>query len=182
MLGVTGSIPAYKAADLVRQLRERGVGVTCVMTKEAREFITPLTLQTLSERRVYTELFSVEDAGVVHTALADRARLVLIAPATANLLGKLSHGLADDLLTCIALATTAPILIAPAMNVHMYNHATTRENLARLKRLGYHVVGPQIGKLACGYDALGHLAEVEEIVEATLRLLSRGAATRGMPR
>ena len=104
VLGVTGSIGAYKAADLVRRLREQGCGVTCVLTKEAVQFITPLTLQALSERKVYAELFSLEESAVIHTTLADQADLVLIAPATANIIGKLANGLADDLLTCVALA------------------------------------------------------------------------------
>lgn len=170
VLGVTGSIGAYKAADLVRLLKERGCAVSCVLTKEAEQFITPLTLQALSERKVSRDLFSLEDAAVVHTRLADQASVLVIAPATANIIAKLAHGLADDLLTCIALATKAPILLAPAMNVHMYEHPTTQENLKRLKALGCQTVGPQVGKLACGYDAMGHLAEVEEIADAALRL------------
>jgi len=186
VLGVTGSIGAYKAADLVRRLREEGCGVTCVLTKEAAQFITPLTLQALSERKVYTDLFSLEDPAVVHTTLADRADLVLIAPATANLIGKLATGLADDLLTCLALATRAPILIAPAMNVHMYEHPAVQENLGRLKRLGHQFIGPEHGQLACGYDALGHLADVEHIVQHALRMLtgssSRASARRGAVR
>ena len=166
VVGVTGSIGAYKAADLVRRLKEQGHGVTCVMTKEACEFLAPLTLQVLSERNVHTELFAKESARVVHTTLADQADLLLIAPATAHILGKLAHGLADDLLSCIALATTAPVLIAPAMNVHMYQHPAVQQNIARLKQLGHRFVGPAVGRLACGYDALGHLADLEEILRA----------------
>jgi phosphopantothenoylcysteine synthetase/decarboxylase len=175
VLGVTGSIGAYKAADLVRLLKERGCGVSCVLTKEAEQFITPLTLQALSERKVARDLFSLEDAAVIHTSLADRASVLVIAPATANIIAKLAHGLADDLLTCIALATKAPILLAPAMNVHMYEHPTTQENLKRLKALGYQTVGPQVGRLACGYDAMGHVAEVDDIAEAALSLAGRPA-------
>ena len=188
VLGVSGSIGAYKAADLVRRLKEQGCAVTCVMTKEAAHFITPLTLQALSERKVYTELFGLEESAVIHTQLADRANLVVIAPATANVIAKLAHGLADDLLTCVALASTAPVLIAPAMNVHMYEHPTVQDNITRLKALRYQFVGPQVGKLACGYDAIGHLAEVDEIVRAALALLtsptrvaSRAARTRPRP-
>ena len=171
VLGVTGSIGAYKAADVVRRLKERGYAVTCVMTREATEFLAPLTLQVLSERPVYTELFGAEVSGVIHTTLADRASLLLIAPATANLIAKLSLGLADDLLSCVALATAAPVLIAPAMNVHMYRHAATQEHLQRLKRRGVRFVGPDTGSLACGYEAMGHLAEVEDIVEAAARIV-----------
>jgi phosphopantothenoylcysteine decarboxylase/phosphopantothenate--cysteine ligase len=174
VLGVTGSIGAYKAADLVRRLREEGCGVTCVLTKEAVQFITPLTLQALSERKVYADLFSLEEAAVIHTTLADRADLVLIAPATANIIGKLATGLADDLLTCVALATRAPVLIAPAMNVHMYEHPAVQENLGRLKRLGHQFIGPEHGQLACGYDAIGHIADVERIVQRALRMLAAG--------
>lgn len=172
VLGVTGSIGAYKAADLVRRLREEDCGVTCVLTKEAAQFITPLTLQALSERKVYTDLFSLEESAVIHTTLADRADLVLIAPATANIIGKLANGLADDLLTCLALATRAPILIAPAMNVHMYEHPAVQENLGRLKRLGHQFIGPECGQLACGYDAIGHIADVEHIVQHARRILA----------
>ena len=178
VLGVTGSIGAYKAADLVRRLREQGCGVTCVLTKEATQFITPLTLQALSERKVYAELFSLEESAVIHTTLADQADLLLIAPATANVIGKLACGLADDLLTCIALATRARILLAPAMNVHMYEHPTVQENLARLARLGHQFIGPERGQLACGYDAVGHLADVEQIVRAALRLLRASSTAR----
>ena len=181
VLGVTGSIGAYKAADLVRRLRDHGCTVTCLLTKEAEHFITPLTLQTLSEQRVYTDLFTLEDPHVIHTRLADRANLLIIAPATANVIAKLAHGLADDMLTCAALATKAKVLLAPAMNVHMYQHATVQENLRRLRQLRYHVVGPNLGSLACGYEALGHIAEVEEIVRAALPLLGMAAPKAAPP-
>ncbi len=176
VLGITGSIAAYKAADVVRRLREQGCGVTCVMTKEAEQFVTPLTLQALSERPVQTDLFSLVDPHIVHTRLAETANLILIAPATANVLGKLAHGLADDVLTCLVMASKAPVLIAPAMNVHMYHHATTQESIRLLKRMGVRFVGPQVGSLACGYEALGHLADVEEIVQMAVSLLKRPLA------
>ncbi len=177
VLGVTGSIGAYKAADLVRRLEERGCDVHCVLTKEAVAFITPLTLQVLSGHRVHADLFSDEEHGVVHTQLADAARLLLIAPATANIIAKLAHGLADDLLTCVALATKAPVLLAPAMNVHMYEHPMTQANIRRLKALGHRFVGPESGALACGYDAMGHLVDVERIVQAALAMLPRSRAS-----
>jgi phosphopantothenoylcysteine synthetase/decarboxylase len=184
VLGITGSIAAYKAADVVRRLREQGCGVTCVMTKEAEQFVTPLTLQALSERPVQTDLFSLVDPHIVHTRLAETANLILIAPATANVLGKLAHGLADDVLTCLVMASKAPVLIAPAMNVHMYHHATTQESIRLLKRLGVRFIGPQVGSLACGYEALGHLAEVEEIVQMAVSLLKKplAAAHTSAPR
>ena len=170
VVGITGSIGAYKAGDIVRRLREQGCAVSCVLTKEAQQFVAPLTLQALTERKVYTDLFSLEDPHIVHTQLADRASLVLVAPATANVLAKLAHGLADDLLTCVVLATKAPVLIAPAMNVHMYHHPSTQDNIKQLRRFGYRFVGPTVGPLACGYDAVGHLAEVDDIVQAALQV------------
>ena len=171
VLGITGSIGAYKAGDLVRQLRDAGYLVTCVMTQRSAQFIAPLTLQALSERKVYTDLFDLETPQILHTTLADRARLVLVAPATANILGKFANGLADDLLSCILLATRAKMLFAPAMNVHMWQHPTVQRNVTMLKRFGVRFVGPDVGKLACGYEAIGHLAETEEIVKAVKQLI-----------
>ncbi len=171
ILGVTGSIGAYRTGDLVRQLKDAGYAVTCVLTQRATRFLPPLTLQVLSERKAYTELFDQESPQIVHTTLADRARLVLVAPATANIIGKLAGGLADDLLSCILLATRAKILFAPAMNVHMWQHPTVQRNVTVLKRLGARFVGPDVGKLACGYEAIGHLAETEEIVRAVKQLV-----------
>ncbi len=169
---MTGSIAAYKACDLVRQLREAGHAVSVVLTAEAVEFITPLSLQVLSGRRVYGEMFERTGAPeIVHTTLAEQARLLVIAPATANIIAKLAHGVADDLLTCIALATRAPILLAPAMNLHMWQHAATQTNLQIVRRLGYHVLPPVAGPLACGYEGVGHLPDVEMIVAAVQRLL-----------
>ena len=170
VLGVTGSIGAYKAGDLVRQLRDGGYAVTCVLTQRATKFISPTTLQALSERKAYTDLFDPESPQVVHTTLADRARVILVAPATANIIGKCANGLADDLLSCILLATRAKILFAPAMNVHMWQHPAVQRNVQTLKRLGVRFVGPDVGKLACGYEAIGHLAETEEIMRALKQL------------
>ena len=171
VLGISGSIDAYKAGDLVRQLKDAGYAVTCVMTQRATKFIAPLTLQTLSERRVYTDMFDLDSPQVIHTTLADHARLVIVAPATANIIGKFANGLADDLLSCVLLATRAKILFAPAMNVHMWQHPTVQRNVTALKRLGVRFVGPDVGKLACGYEAIGHLAETEEIVRAAKQLV-----------
>jgi len=171
VLGVTGSIGAYKTGDLIRQLRDGGYGVTCVLTQRATKFISPTTLQALSERKAYTDLFDPESPQIVHTMLADRARAILVAPATANIIGKFANGLADDLLSCILLATRAKILFAPAMNVHMWQHPTVQRNVTTLKRLGVRFVGPDVGKLACGYEAIGHLAETEEIIRALKQLV-----------
>ena len=170
VLGITGSIGAYKAGDLVRLLRDAGYAVTCVLTQRATRFISPTTVQALSERKAHTDLFDPESPQIVHTSLADHARVVLVAPATANIIGKFANGLADDLLSCILLATRAKILFAPAMNVHMWQHPTVQRNVTTLKRLGVRFVGPDVGKLACGYEAIGHLAEAEEIVRAVKQL------------
>ena len=170
VLGITGSIGAYKTGDLVRQLKDAGYAVTCVLTQRGAKFIAPLTLQTLSERKAYTDLFDPEATHIIHTSLADHARLVIVAPATANIIGKYANGLADDLLSCILLATRAKILFAPAMNVHMWQHPAVQRNITTLKRLGVRFVGPDVGKLACGYEAIGHLAETDEIVAAARQL------------
>ncbi len=172
VVGVTGSIGAYKVGDVVRQLKDAGYGVTCIMTQRATQFLAPLTLQALSERRVYLDMFDLhEGAQIIHTTLADRARLVLVAPATANIIGKFSSGVADDLLSCILLATRAKLLFAPAMNVHMWQHPSVQRNVTTLKRLGVRFVGPDVGKLACGYEAIGHLAETDDIVKAVKQLV-----------
>ena len=171
VLGITGSIGAYKAGDLVRQLREAGYAVTCVLTTRATKFIAPLTLQALSERKAHTDMFDLESPQILHTTLADRAKLILVAPATANVIAKCANGLADDLLSCVLLATRAKLLFAPAMNVHMWQHPTVQRNVTALKRLGARFVGPDVGKLACGYEAIGHLAEPEEIVKAVKQLV-----------
>jgi len=185
VLGITGSIGAYRAGDLVRQLRDAGYAVTCVMTQRATRFLAPLTLQALSERKVYTDLFDLESPPILHTTLADHARLVLVAPATANIIGKFASGIADDLLSCILLATRAKLLFAPAMNVHMWQHPSVQRNVTALKRLGVRFVGPDVGKLACGYEAIGHLAEPEEILRAARQLVpvvgTPSAAARPAP-
>ena len=189
VLGVTGSIGAYKAGDLVRQLKDAGYAVTCVLTQRATKFIAPLTLQALSERKAYTDLFDLENPHIIHTTLADHARLILVAPATANIISKCANGQADDLLSCILLATRAKLLFAPAMNVHMWQHPTVQRNVTTLKRLGVRFIGPDVGKLACGYEAIGHLAETEEIVRAAKQLapvigapLSGSAAAPARPK
>ena len=171
VLGITGSIAAYRAGDLVRHLRDAGYGVTCVMTQRATKFVAPTTLQALSDRKVYTDLFDTDDAHIAHTTLADRARVVVVAPATANIIGKFAGGLADDLLSCILLATRAKMLFAPAMNVHMWQHPSVQRNVTTLKRLGVRFIGPDVGKLACGYEAIGHLSEIDEIVRAVKQLV-----------
>lgn len=173
VLGVTGSIAAYRAADLASQLTKAGNAVHVVMTAEARQFITPLTLQTLSRHPVTSELFE-EKAGWQpgHIDLADRADLLLIAPATAQILAELAHGFANHALAAIALATRAPVLVAPAMNGKMWQHPATLENVERLRARGVHFIGPEAGLLACGYEGLGRLWPVEGIVAAARELLA----------
>lgn len=173
ILGVTGSIAAYKAADLASQLTKAGHSVTCVMTKEALEFITPLTLRTLSKNPVITDLFAEKEAWQPgHIQLADEADLLLIAPASANIIACMANGFANDALTAIALATRAPILIAPAMNGKMWQHPATVKNVETLRGFGAQFVEPAEGMLACGYEGVGRLAEVDTILQAVESVLS----------
>lgn len=172
VLGVTGSIAAYKACEIINRLRVRRINVTVVMTKEAQEFIAPLTLQTLSGNKVICDLFALpENVDPLHISLAKRCDLVLIAPASANIVAKLATGLADDALSCLCLSTQAPIVICGAMNEVMFKHKITQENIARLRKLGYRFVGPKKGHLVCGGEGLGHLASVSEIVQEVVKLL-----------
>jgi phosphopantothenoylcysteine decarboxylase len=171
VLGVTGSIAAYKAADLVSKLVKGGAEVHVVMTQRAADFITPLTLQTLSRNPVITTADDAQRGWKPgHIELADRADLLLVAPATANVIAELAHGLAGHPLCEIALATLAPLLIAPAMNGKMWEHTATQTNVATLKARGVEFVGPDPGLLACGYEGLGRLAEVETIAQRALAL------------
>ena len=174
VLGVTGSIAAYKSAELASLLVKQGHDVFVVMTHEATEFISPLTLQTLSKNPVITSFFDEKESWRPgHIELADRANLLLIAPATAHLLAELAHGLAGHPLAAIALATRAPILIAPAMNGKMWAHQATAENVEKLKARGVEFIGPEEGMLACGYEGLGRLWKVNDIAFRAEFLLSR---------
>jgi phosphopantothenoylcysteine decarboxylase len=175
VLGVTGSIAAYKSAELASLLVRQGHEVFVVMTQDATEFISPLTLQTLSKNPVTTSFFDEkENWRPGHIELADRANLVLIAPATANIIAELAHGLAGHPLAAIALATRAPILIAPAMNGKMWQHSATIENVEKLKARGIDFIGPEEGMLACGYEGLGRLWKVNDIAfRAEFLLASR---------
>ena len=174
VLGVTGSIAAYKSAELASLLVKQGHDVFVVMTHDAAEFITPLTLQTLSKNPVTTSFFDEkENWRPGHIELADRANLLLIAPATANVIAELALGLASHPLTAIALATRAPILLAPAMNGKMWEHPATRANVALLKSRGVDFIGPEEGMLACGYEGLGRLWKVEDIAFRAEFLLAR---------
>ncbi len=173
VLGVTGGIAAYKAVELLRLLTKAGANVRVVMTREAMEFVAPLTFQTLSMNPVYTDLFSlISERDIGHISLADRADLVVIAPATANIIGKLASGIADDLLSTTVMATKAPVLIAPAMNVNMYRNSIYRENEEKLRRHGYLFVEPAVGMLACGWEGEGKLQEPAIIFEEAISALS----------
>lgn len=172
VLGVTGSIAAHKAADLASLLTRAGADVRVVMTADAQRFITPLPFQTLTRHPVVTDLYSDDDGWQpTHIRLADEADLLLLAPATANVMAKLAHGIADDALTCIALALNpqAKILIAPAMNGKMWRHPATQENVKTLKARGVEFIGPAEGMLACGYEGIGRLWPVEAIAETALK-------------
>jgi phosphopantothenoylcysteine decarboxylase/phosphopantothenate--cysteine ligase len=167
LLAVSGGIAAYKVPELVRALRRAGHAVRCLMTREAQEFVTPLVLQTLSGAPVRCHLFDPSEEGEIdHIALADWAQLLLVAPATANLLAKLALGLADDLVSTVALASRAPLVVAPAMNVNMWRHPATQAHLAVLRERGARVIGPETGELACGWEGEGRMAEPEAIAAA----------------
>ena len=175
ILGVSGSIAAYKAADLTSQLVKRNHAVFVVLTENAAQFCGPMTFQTLSKNPVTNGVFDERDSWrPTHIDLADRADLLLIAPATANIIAKLAHGIADDALTSLALATRAPLLIAPAMNGKMWLHAATQQNIATLKSRGAEFIGPEEGMLACGYEGLGRLWNVSEIVAKADEILLCG--------
>ncbi len=167
LVAITGGIAAYKLPELVRQLVRAGHSVRCITTEAALHFVSPLVLQSLSGKPVRSRLFDpAEEDGIDHIALADWAELMIVAPATANVLARLSYGLADDLLSTVALATKAPLLVAPAMNVNMWNHAATRTNVERLRERGVHFVGPDSGELACGWQGEGRLSDPAVIAEA----------------
>jgi phosphopantothenoylcysteine decarboxylase len=173
ILGVTGSIAAHKAADLASLLTKENCNVHVVMTRDAQRFITPLPFKTLSRHPVVTDLYDEEEGWKpTHIKLADEADILLIAPATANILAKFAHGIADDALTCIALALNAKakILIAPAMNGKMWLHPATQENVATLKKRGAKFIGPEEGMLSCGYEGIGRLWPVHKIAAQALKL------------
>lgn len=172
VLGVCGSIAAYKAADLVSRFNKHGVDIYAIMTDAAVQFLSPLTLETLSHHPVATDLFSRESPWEIeHISLAKRADVFLVAPASANFIGKYANGICDDMLTTTAMATTAPMLIAPAMNANMYLSAGNQKNLSILKERGCFFVEPKEGVLACGDKGIGKLAPVEDIVEHAMKLL-----------
>ena len=174
VVGVTGGIAAYKTAEIVSRLRKLGLNVDVIMTRNATQFVAPLTFETVSQNPVTTDTFVREKSWEVgHVALAKKADLVLVAPATANLMAKLAHGIADDMLTTTLLATKAPILLAPAMNTGMWTADATRQNLSLLLQRGVRIIGPDSGRLACGDVGEGRMSEPAEIVAEVERLLDR---------
>jgi len=180
LLIISGGIAAYKTLDLIRRLREHGAVVRCILTEAAGHFVTPLSDAALSENRVFQDLFSLTDeAEMGHIRLSREADLVVVAPATANILAKMAGGIADDLATTLLLATDTEILVAPAMNVVMWEHPATQRNLSVLRERGVHVVGPAAGELACGETGAGRMEEPEAILAAILALVGRGSALAG---
>jgi len=177
-LGVTGGVAAYKAAELVRRLQQEGLEVQVVMTRAAREFVTPLTFAALTGQKVITEMFAESSASpanvesaIEHIAIAQRIELLVVAPATADILAKFAGGIADDFLTTLYLATKAPVIVAPAMNVNMWEHPATQQSLATLRARGVHVVEPDEGYLACGMTGPGRLASLEAIAKEVCDVL-----------
>jgi phosphopantothenoylcysteine decarboxylase / phosphopantothenate---cysteine ligase len=180
LLVIAGGIAAYKSLDLIRRLRERGCAVRCVLTSGGAEFITPLSVASLSEQPVYTELFSLKDESEMgHIRLSREADLIVVAPASANLMAQMAHGLAQDLASTTILASDKPVLIAPAMNQMMWGHPATQANLATLRARGVHQIGPGSGDMACGETGSGRMAEPLEIVAAVIELLRGNGPLRG---
>ena len=180
VLGVTGSIAAYKAVDIANQLSRAGVKVNVVMTKEATKFVAPLSFRALTGRAAVIDMFDASsEFNITHISLAGAANVVVIAPATANIIAKLAAGIADDVLSCTVLATTAPVVIAPAMDVNMYENPVTQENVSKLKERGFIFVGPRFGKLASGKEGLGRLANTEEIIGVISQVLGRSGYVPG---
>jgi phosphopantothenoylcysteine decarboxylase/phosphopantothenate--cysteine ligase len=180
VLGITGSIAAYKAADIASKLTQAGAKVEVVMTEPATKFITPLTLRSITGRPVVTDMFELaSEFNIEHVGLAEAADVVVIAPATANVIAKLAGGIADDELTCTVLATKAPVIVAPAMDVNMFQNPITQENLAKLKARGFTIVGPEHGWLASGKVGMGRLADTDKIIDAINKVLQRGRDLAG---
>ncbi len=180
VLGVSGGIAAYKSCTLVREFVKRGANVDVVMTANATQFVTPLTMETLSNNPVSVDMFATHDRrDVEHVSLAKKADLFVVAPATANVVGKYANGIADDMLTTTLMATTAPVVICPAMNVNMYNSAAYRANVATLKKRGVYFVDAESGFLACGDVGQGRLAEPKEIVVSCERILGQNKQLAG---
>ncbi len=174
VFGITGGIAAYKCCDIVRGLVKAGADVHVVLTKAGAQFVTPLTLQALSRNAVHTDMFNlIQEAQIGHISLADRADIVLVAPASADIIAKVACGICDELLQTVICATKAPVVFAPSMNVHMWDNPITQENVKKLKKLGYRFIEPATGDLACGYQGKGRLPEPNEIIKGLSKFLKR---------
>lgn len=174
LIGITGGIACYKVCEIISYLIHEGADVHVIMTKSATEFITPLTIETLSKNKVVTDMFEKKShVEVEHISLAQSSDLVLVVPATANIIGKIASGIADDMLSTTIMATPAPVVFAPAMNNEMYTNKIVQNNINKLKKYGYYFIDPTIGNLACGYRAIGKLAKKEIIVEKLKEILER---------
>jgi len=180
VLGITGSIAAYKAAEIASQLTQAGAKVNVIMTKEAIQFISPVTFRAITDRPVVTEMFDLaSEFSIGHVSLAKAADIVVIAPATANIIAKLAAGIADDMLCCTVLATKAPVLIAPAMETNMYNNPATQDNLSKLKARDFVIIAPATGWLASGKEGPGRLADINDIIGSIRQVLGRGGDLAG---
>lgn len=172
VLGISGGIAAYKACEIISRLKKAGANVDVIMTKNATEFITPLTISTLAKSRAIVDTFDIPDAySPEHISLAKKAELFLIAPATANIIGKVANGIADDMLSTTIMACTAKVVFAPAMNDNMYNNKIVQNNIQKLKDYGYEFIEPAVGELACGTNGVGRLEEPKRIVEIIDQML-----------
>lgn len=175
VIGITGGIACYKACDIISHLVKNGANVDVIMTKNATEFITPLTIETLSKNKVIVDMFEKkEHIEVEHISLARKADLILVVPATANIIGKVANGIADDMLSTTIMASPAKIVFAPAMNNGMYTNRIVQDNISKLKKYGYEFIDPQEGNLACGYKAIGKLADKETIINYIKNILESG--------
>ena len=180
VLGVTGSIAAYKAAEIASQLTQAGARVDVIMTEAAIEFVTPLTFQAITKRPVATEMFALSSDSIAeHVALAEAADIVVVAPATANVIAKLAAGIADDILCCTVLATKAPVVIAPAMDANMYDNPITQDNLSKLKTRNFTIVGPSWGRLASGKEGSGRLVDISDIIGTICQVLGENGDLAG---
>jgi phosphopantothenoylcysteine decarboxylase/phosphopantothenate--cysteine ligase len=180
VLGITGSIAAYKAAEIASQLTQAGAKVNVIMTEEAIQFISPVTFRAITGRPVVTEMFDLaSEFSIEHVSLAEAADIVIIAPATANIIAKLAAGIADDILCCTVLATKAPVVIAPAMETSMYNNPVTQDNLSKLKARDFVIIAPAAGWLASGKEGLGRLADINDIIGSIRQVLGRRGALAG---
>ena len=172
ILGVTGGIACYKVVSLVGLLKKEGANVDVIMTKHATEFVGPITFQTISQNPVVVDMFElIKNADVRHISLAEKADAIIIAPATANIIGKVANGIADDMLSTVIMACKKPVIFAPAMNNNMYLNPIVQSNISKLKNYGYHFVDPQVGHLACGTNAIGKLADIKNIFNKLVEVI-----------